>query len=65
MLKAARYRGGFEMRVKARQGCGVAGWATRVGFVLQQYTKWRDKAGTDITAVTATTVVLGRWRRSR
>ena len=36
------------------------------GFVLQQtamqYTRWRDKAGTDISAVTATTVVLGRWR---
>ena len=35
------------------------------GFVLQRtaiYERWRDKAGTDISAVTATTVVLGRWR---
>jgi len=56
------------MRVKARQGCGVAGWATRVGdgaVVLQQYTRWRDKAGMDITAVTASPVVLGRWRSRR
>ena len=35
------------------------------GFVLQQtaiYERWRDKPDTDISAVTATTVVLGRWR---
>lgn len=64
-----RYRGGFEMRrVQARQG----GVCCRMGdtsrglclLVLQQYTRWRDKAGLDITAVTATPVVLGR-RRSR
>jgi hypothetical protein len=39
-----RYRGGFEMRrVQARQGGGVAGWATRVGVLcLWCYSNIRD-----------------------
>ena len=49
------------LRVRAGQGCGVAGWVTRVGIVLQQYTRRRDKAGIYISAVTATTVIVGRW----
>lgn len=58
------------LRVKTRQGCGAAvlqDGRHESGFVLRQTAIIYEMGGTRrvqicLSAVTATTVVLGRWR---